>query len=144
MVELIDRSVDLLSPRAGQLGIVERGKPFHASLFQALPQHGLTSPLLAVKLVAFGECALKRAVVLAGRDGEEMGHPHIRSHHWRIWRSLEGDLLLIGQGEPPASRLPGQRPATVKELTRKELLLIAGKLDGKEEDLRRLQGGASQ
>jgi hypothetical protein len=128
-IELVDRPVDLLPHGARQLGTARRGQALNPFLLQARLQLGFAAALLAVALVALGEIALKGAIVLAGRGGEEVGDAHIHSHRGRVRRGLEGNLLLIGEREPPAIRFAQQRHAAVKPLFPEYALMIGGQAD---------------
>src|SRR5690348_5897182 len=101
-IQLVDGLIDLLPHRARQLWIARRGQAFDALLLQARAQLGLAAAFLAVALVTLRQVAMERAIMFASRGREEARDAYIHAHHRRVRRSLEWNLLFVGEGEPPA------------------------------------------
>jgi hypothetical protein len=85
--------------------------------------------------MTLGQSAVEGPVVLPSGSGEEVGDAHIYPDHRRIRRGLDGDLLLVGEREPPAVHFPHQRHAAVYLLAPQTALVIAGQRDRDEDRL---------
>ena len=103
---LIDGTVDLLLDMPDQplpCATAGRWQLICPLFLQARAQFSFPAALGPITLVARTQVFVERAVVLAGAGCDEVGYPHVNTHHGRTGACLDRHFLIVGEREPPHS-----------------------------------------